>query len=57
MNHFIQFEHAVKNMDLPGNRKTANSPNALWFIRQGFLNNRDHPQVVKALFHAQKIAE
>lgn len=57
MNHFVQFERAVKSMRLPANRKKANSPNALWFIRKGFLKNKEDPKVVDALYHAQKIVD
>lgn len=57
MNHFVHFERAVKSMKLPGIRKKANSSNALWFIRKGFLKNREDPKVVDALYHAQKIVD
>ena len=55
MNHYEKFETVVKDMNIPNNRKVANQQNALWFIRQGVALNKDHPQVLTAIFHAQRI--
>lgn len=56
MNHFIQFEKAIKGMNIPDNRKAANSPNALWFLREGVTTNREHPNVLNAIYHARQVA-
>lgn len=55
MNHYEKFELVVKDMKIPDNRKSASPPNALWFLRQGVAPNRDHPQILTAIFHAQRI--
>jgi len=55
MNHYEKFEQVVQDMKIPENRKTANQPNALWFLRQGVVLNREHPQILTAIFHAQRI--
>lgn len=55
MNHYEKFEAVVKDMNIPTNRKTANQQNALWFLREGVNLNRNHPQVLTAIFHAQRI--
>lgn len=55
MNHYEKFEHVVRDMNIPVNRKTANKQNALWFLRQGVAPNREHPQILTAIFHAQRI--
>ncbi len=55
MNHYEKFESAIKNMDIPDNRKTASQTNALWFLRQGVALNKQHPNIFTAIFHAQRI--
>jgi hypothetical protein len=55
MNHFQEFEKVVKEMEIPDNRKTANEPNALWFIRAGCALVKDHEKVMTAIFHARQI--
>lgn len=55
MNHYQKFEHAIKGMDIPADRKSANLQNALWFLRQGVPLNRQHPNIMRAIFHARHI--
>lgn len=55
MNHYEKFESIVKDMNIPEYRKTANQQNALWFLRKGVPANREHPQILTAIFHAQRI--
>jgi hypothetical protein len=55
MNHYEKYEKVVKDMNIPDNRKTANQKNALWFLRQGVAENRQHSQILTAIFHAQRI--
>jgi len=55
MNHYQKFEKAVQGMEIPQSRKTASVPNALWFIRNGVAFNKEHPKVLSAIYHAQKI--
>ena len=55
MNHYTKFEKAVHDMNIPDNRKAANPQNALWFLRQGVAFNREHPKIMTAIFHAQRI--
>ena len=56
MNHYQKFEAAVQDMKIPDNRKAANPPNALWFLRSGVAYNREHKNILAAIFHARKIA-
>ena len=55
MNHYQKFENAVSGMNIPADRKSANSQNALWFLRQGVPLNREHPKIMTAIFHARHI--
>lgn len=55
MNHWVKFEKVISEMNVPDNRKKANTQNALWFLRQGVALNKDHPNVLTAIFHAQRI--
>jgi hypothetical protein len=56
MNHYIEFEKAVKNMELPEFRKVANAANVLWFLKSGIVENREHPNIMNAIFHANRIS-
>lgn len=55
MNHYEKFEQVVREMNIPDNRKTANKPNALWFLQQGVALNKEHPKILTAIFHAQRM--
>ena len=55
MNYFQKFEKIIQKMNVPRNRMTANSVNASWFIREGAVNNKEHPDILTAIFLARKI--
>jgi hypothetical protein len=56
-NLFFRFERAMAGMVVPEVRKTGNTPNALWFLRNGMITNRHHPKFDNAMALAREIAK
>lgn len=50
------FENNIKNLDVPEDKKKANPMNARWFIRSGYVMNRNHPLASVVLEAARKLA-
>lgn len=50
------FERHIQKLDVPNDRKTATPLNARWFIRQGYVQNRNNPVADQVLEIARKIA-
>jgi len=50
-----RWERAVaKYSEIPDNRKTATPENLRWFLRNGAVLLRQHPEAQDAIYHAQK---
>ena len=54
-NRIKRFERLIRSMDLPENRKSYNRPNALWFVRNGALQNRQHRNFSEAVQLAREL--
>lgn len=50
------FEKYINTLDVPADRKAATPLNARWFIRQGYVQNRNNPVAEQVLELARKIA-
>lgn len=50
------FEKHIQKLDVPSDRKAATPLNARWFIRQGYVQNRNNPVAEQVLELARKIA-
>lgn len=50
------YERLIQKLNVPVDRKTATPLNARWFIRQGYVENRNHPIADQVLELARKIA-
>ena len=46
----------IQKLDVPDDRKAATPLNARWFIRTGYVQNRNNPVVDQVLELARKIA-
>lgn len=51
-----QYEKLIQKLNVPEDRKAATPLNARWFIRQGYVQNRNNPLVEQVLDLARKIA-
>jgi len=50
-----RWERAVaKYSEIPDSRKTATPENLRWFLRNGAVLLRKHPEAQDAIYHAQK---
>jgi hypothetical protein len=50
------FEKYIQKLNVPNDRKAATPLNARWFIRQGYVQNRNNPVADQVLELARKIA-
>ena len=50
------YEKLIQNLNVPEDRKAATPLNARWFIRTGYVQNRNNPIVNQVLELARKIA-
>jgi len=50
------FERYIQKLDVPNDRKAATPLNARWFIRTGYVQNRNNPVAEQVLDMARKIA-
>jgi len=51
----MRWERAVaRYSEIPSNRKTASPENLRWFLRNGAVLLRKHPEAQDAIYHAQK---
>lgn len=50
------YEKLIQKLNVPEDRKAATPLNARWFIRTGYVQNRDNPIVNQVLELARKIA-
>lgn len=50
------YEHHIKTLNVPDDKKIGSPTNARWFIRQGYVFNRDNPVADQVLDAARKIA-
>jgi len=55
MSHMEKFDILIKAMNIPGERMSATPKNAEWFLENGVRQNRDHPKILAAIFHARQI--
>ena len=51
-----QYERLVAPLDIPALRKTYSNANALWFIRNAWINNQGHKNYQRAFDLARKLA-
>jgi hypothetical protein len=51
-----QYEKLIQKLNVPEDRKAATPLNARWFIRTGYVQNRNNPLVEQVLDLARKIA-
>ena len=51
-----QYEKLIQRLNVPEDRKAATPLNARWFIRTGYVQNRNNPVVDQVLELARKIA-
>ena len=56
INKLELYEKLIKRLNVPEDRKAATPLNARWFIRQGYVQNRNNPVVEQVLELARKIA-
>ena len=54
-NPYDSYEKAVATMNMPEMRKTASNANASWFIRDGWIGNKNHNNFGRAREAALKI--
>lgn len=50
------YEKLIQKLNVPEDRKAATPLNARWFLRQGYVQNRNNPVVDQVLELARKIA-
>ena len=50
------YEKLIQKLNVPEDRKAATPLNARWFIRTGYVQNRNNPVVNQVLELARKIA-
>lgn len=50
------YEKLIQKLNVPEDRKAATPLNARWFIRTGYVQNRNNPIVNQVLELARKIA-
>lgn len=50
------YERLIQKLNVPEDRKAATPLNARWFIRTGYVQNRNNPIVEQVLELARKIA-
>jgi hypothetical protein len=50
------YERLIQKLNVPEDRKAATPLNARWFIRTGYVQNRNNPVVDQVLDLARKIA-
>jgi hypothetical protein len=50
------YEKLIQKLNVPEDRKAATPLNARWFIRQGYVQNRNSPLAQDVLDLARKIA-
>ena len=50
------YEKLIQKLNVPEDRKAATPLNARWFIRTGYVQNRNNPVVDQVLELARKIA-
>ena len=50
------YEKLIQKLNVPQDRKAATPLNARWFIRTGYVQNRNNPVVDQVLELARKIA-
>jgi hypothetical protein len=46
----------IQKLDVPADRKAATPLNARWFIRTGYVQNRNNPMADQVLDLARKLA-
>lgn len=51
-----KYERAVAGMNIPVMRAKGTPENARWFLRNGTANNRDHANILVAIYHARRLA-
>ncbi len=51
-----KFERAIAGMNIPVERKKGTPENARWFLRNGTANNRNHRNILVAIYHARRLA-
>ena len=51
-----KYERAVAGMNIPAMRAKGTPENARWFLRNGTANNRDHANILVAIYHARRLA-
>lgn len=50
------YEKLIQKLNVPEDRKAATPLNARWFLRQGYVTNRNNPVADQVLELARKIA-
>ncbi len=50
------YEKLIQKLNVPEDRKVATPLNARWFIRTGYVQNRNNPVAEQVLELARKIA-
>lgn len=55
-NNVELYEKLIQKLNVPEDRKAATPLNARWFIRTGYVQNRNNPVVDQVLELARKIA-
>lgn len=55
-NNVELYEKLIQKLNVPEDRKAATPLNARWFIRTGYVQNRNNPVVDRVLELARKIA-
>lgn len=56
MSEHFKYERAIAGMQIPEDRRQGTPENARWFLRNGAVLNRDHPNILLAICHARRIA-
>lgn len=51
-----KFERVVAQLRVPDERRSGTPENARWFLRNGAIVNRDHPDILLAICHARRLA-
>lgn len=55
-NNLELYEKLIQKLNVPEDRKAATPLNARWFIRTGYVQNRNNPVADQVLDMARKIA-
>lgn len=56
-NEYVElYEKHIQKLNVPEDRKQATALNARWFIRTGYVMNRNNPSAGHVLEAARKIA-